>query len=335
MRLASLQKGAGGEPLAIAVLEKARDAGAHMLSGSVLDPSALHDLVPDWKERGAPLEAAVHDDQVYFLTPRGKIRFPFTPPPLQNHGNYVISLNKFVRWLARLTEEEGIDVFTGFSGSEVLYAGGRTLGVRTGDRGVGRNGERKGTFEPGVDIHAKVTIFADGVRGNLTKSLVRRLSLDQGRLPQVYAIGIKELWEAGPLACPIELLDGRIRQAIKCRAQERAELVRDGIPLEIVETGRALLATDEKAEFFKLAKLVLNLAERHPERSGDLGRVALIVVLEIHQNLVGGLASEQPDERCLRNRRCSHSLHDSLAVVWDELTTLLLVLHTYFLGRQT
>ena len=198
LRLAGLQKGAGGGPLAIAVLEKARDAGTHMLSGAVLDPSTLHDLVPDWKERGAPLEAAVHDDQVYFLTPRGKIRFPFTPPPLQNHGNYVISLSKFVRWLARLTEEAGIDVFPGFSGTEVLYAGGRTLGVRTGDRGIGRNGERKATFEPGVDIHAKVTIFADGVRGNLTKSLVRRLSLDQGRLPQVYAVGIKELWEVPP-----------------------------------------------------------------------------------------------------------------------------------------
>ena len=198
MRLASLQKGAGGEPLAIAVLEKARDAGAHMLSGAVLDPSTLHDLVPDWKEKDAPLEVAVHDDQVYFLTRRGKVRFPFTPPPLQNHGNYVISLNKFVRWLARLTEEAGIDVFTGFSGTEVLYAGGRTLGVRTGDRGIGRHGERKPTFEPGVDIHAKVTIFADGVRGNLTKSLIRRLSLDQGCLPQVYAIGIKELWEVPP-----------------------------------------------------------------------------------------------------------------------------------------
>ena len=202
MHLADLQKGGGGGPLAIAVLEKARAAGAHMLSGAILDPSALRDLISDWKEKGAPLEAAVHDDQVYFLTAHGKIRFPFTPSPLENHGCYVISLNRFVNWLARLTGEAGIDVFAGFSGTEVLYAGGRIVGVRTGDRGIGRNGERKATFEPGVDIHAKVTIFADGVRGNLTKSLIRRLSLDQDRLPQVYAIGIKELWEVPPDRLP-------------------------------------------------------------------------------------------------------------------------------------
>ena len=202
LHLADLQKGAGGGPLAIAVLEKARVAGAHMLSGAILDPSALRDLIPDWKEKGAPLEVAVHDDQVYFLTAHGKIRFPCTPPPLENHGCYVISLNRFVKWLARLTEEAGIDVFTGFSGTEVIYAGGRIVGVRTGDRGIGRHGERKATFEPGVDIHAKVTIFADGVRGNLTKSLIRRLSLDEDRLPQVYAIGIKELWEVPPDRLP-------------------------------------------------------------------------------------------------------------------------------------
>lgn len=202
LRMAQLQKERGGEPLAIAVLEKAREAGAHMLSGAVLDPSTLKDLVPDFKEKGAPLASEVHHDAVYFLTRTGKVRFPFTPPPLQNHGNYIISLNRFVKWMGGLVEAEGIDIFTGFSASEVLYdtstgpgQAARVIGVRTGDRGIDKHGKPKSTFEPGVDIRAKVTILTDGVRGNLTKQLVRRLSLDEGRSPQLYAIGIKELWE--------------------------------------------------------------------------------------------------------------------------------------------
>jgi electron-transferring-flavoprotein dehydrogenase len=195
LRLAQLQKDKGGEPLAIAVLEKSRDVGAHMLSGAVLDPSALRQLIPDFKEKGAPLASEVHTDAVYFLTRGTQIRFPITPPPLTNHGNYIVSLNRFVRWLGGLVEAEGIDVFTGFAATEVLYDGRRIVGVRTGDRGIGRHGERRPNFEPGVDIRAKVTILADGVRGNLTKALVRRLALDEGRQPQVYAIGIKELWE--------------------------------------------------------------------------------------------------------------------------------------------
>jgi electron-transferring-flavoprotein dehydrogenase len=195
LRLAQLQKEKGGEPLAIAVLEKSRDVGAHMLSGAVLDPSALRQLVPDFKEKGAPLATEVHQDAVYFLTRGTQLRFPITPPPLTNHGNYIISLNRFVKWLGGLVEAEGIDVFTGFAATEILYDGRRVVGVRTGDRGIGRHGERRPNFEPGVDIRAKVTILADGVRGNLTKGLVRRLALDEGRQPQVYAIGIKELWE--------------------------------------------------------------------------------------------------------------------------------------------
>jgi electron-transferring-flavoprotein dehydrogenase len=195
LRLSQLQKQRGGEPLAIAVLDKAREVGAHMLSGAVLDPSALRLLVPDFKDKGAPLASEVHHDDVYFLTRSSKVRFPITPPPLQNHGNYIISLNRFVKWLGGLVEAEGIDVFTGFSATEVLYENDRVVGVRTGDRGIGKQGERKPNFEPGVDVRAKVTILADGVRGNLTKALVRRLALDAGRLPQLYAIGIKELWE--------------------------------------------------------------------------------------------------------------------------------------------
>jgi len=195
LRLAQLQKEKGGEPLAIAVLEKAREAGAHMLSGALLDPRSLRELVPDYKEKGAPLASEVHEDRIYFLTEHNRFKFPITPPPFTNHGNYVTSLNKFVKWLASLVEAEGIDLFTGFAASEMLFDGDRVVGVRTGDRGIGRHGETKPTFEPGVDVSAKVTILAEGVRGNLTKTLVRRLKLDEGKQPQVYAIGIKELWE--------------------------------------------------------------------------------------------------------------------------------------------
>jgi len=195
LRLAQLQKEKGGEPLAIAVLEKAREAGAHMLSGAVLDPSTLKDLVPDFKERGAPLAADVRRDDIYFLTRSAKFRLPITPPFFRNHGNYIISLNRFVKWLAGLVEAEGIDIFTGFPATEVLFDGGAVAGVRTGDRGIDKHGQRKPTFEPGVDIRAKVTILTDGVRGNLTKSIVRQLGLDEGKSPAVYAIGIKELWE--------------------------------------------------------------------------------------------------------------------------------------------
>ncbi|MEZ5320296.1 MAG: electron transfer flavoprotein-ubiquinone oxidoreductase [Vicinamibacterales bacterium] len=195
LRLTQLQEAQGGEPLSIAVLEKAREPGAHSLSGAVLDPRALRDLIPDFEARGAPLAAPALQDDVYFLTRTGKFRFPATPPPLDNHGNYIISLNRFVKWMAGLVEGAGVDLFSGFAASEVLFDGDRVVGVRTGDRGIDKNGARKPTFEPGVDIRAKVTIFCDGVRGNLTKTLVERLKLDHGRQPQLYGIGIKELWE--------------------------------------------------------------------------------------------------------------------------------------------
>ena len=201
-RLARLNEEQGGEPLMVAVLEKARAAGAHMLSGAVLDPSALSALMPDWKSRGAPLDLPVRDDRIYFLTARRALPFPITPPPLRNHGHYVISLNRFAKWLTEQVEAAGVDVFTGFSGTELLYEGQRVVGVRTGDRGIDRHGKRKPTFEPGVDIRARVTVLADGVRGNLTKTLVRRFNLDAGRSPQSYAIGIKELWDVDPQRLP-------------------------------------------------------------------------------------------------------------------------------------
>ena len=194
LRLAQLQK-QHGAPVTVAVLEKAREAGAHELSGAILDPSTLRDLIPDYKAKGAPLEADVHRDRVYFFTQKSQLRFPIVPPPLRNHGNLIISLNTFVRWLTTQVEAEGVDFFTGFPGQDVLMEGARVIGVRTGDRGIGRDGEPKSTFEPGVDIMAKVTIFCDGVRGNLTKELLHRLQLGNARHPQQFAIGLKELWE--------------------------------------------------------------------------------------------------------------------------------------------
>jgi electron-transferring-flavoprotein dehydrogenase len=199
LRLAQLQKAAGADaPLQVAVLEKAREAGAHSLSGAVLDPSALRELMPDFRERGAPLATEVTGDKVYFLTQGSKLAFPIIPPPLNNHGNYIISINRFVKWMSEQVEGEGIDFFTGFTGQDVLMDGRRVTGVRTGDRGIDKHGQQKATFEAGVDITAKVTIFCDGVRGNLTKELLRRLELGKGRQPQQFAIGLKELWELPP-----------------------------------------------------------------------------------------------------------------------------------------
>jgi electron-transferring-flavoprotein dehydrogenase len=198
LRLSQLQKQHGGEPLSIAVLEKAREAGAHILSGAVLDPSTLRDLIPDFQAKGAPLLAPVQRDNVYYLTERSKLRFPIIPPPLRNHGNYLVSLSQFVQWLAQQVEAEGVDFFSGFAGQEVLTDGTKVVGVRTGDRGVGKQGEHKPSYEPGVDIHAKVTIFCDGVRGNLTKTLLHQFKLAKGREAEQYAVGLKELWDIPP-----------------------------------------------------------------------------------------------------------------------------------------
>src|SRR6188474_2641950 len=179
----------------IAVIEKGKEIGAHILSGAVMDPRGINELIPDWKERGAPLVRPVDEDHVLYLTKSRKFTLPITPPPLRNHGNYILSLNKFVRWLGTQVEQSGIDVFAGFAGAEPLMEGDRLIGIRTGDRGVGKDGKPKGNYEPGIDIHAPITILAEGVRGSLTKQLIQRLRLDQGRNPQVYAAGVKEVWD--------------------------------------------------------------------------------------------------------------------------------------------
>jgi electron-transferring-flavoprotein dehydrogenase len=195
LRLAQLQKSKGGDPLSIAVIEKGREAGIHQLSGALLDPSTLKDLVPDFEAKKAPLGTPVDNDNIYFLTEGGKFRLPITPPPFQNHGNFIISLSQFTKWLAEQVEAEGVDMFWGFPGQHAIIEDGRVVGVRTGDRGIGKDGQPKGAFEPGADIRAKVTIFADGVRGHLTKQLYRELQIGANAEPAQFAIGIKELWD--------------------------------------------------------------------------------------------------------------------------------------------
>jgi electron-transferring-flavoprotein dehydrogenase len=188
---------AGGTTLeaSVMVVEKAAEFGAHSLSGAVLDPGSLRELVPDFEAKGAPVGTKVTEDHVYFLTSGGKLGLPIVPPPLQNHGNYVVSLNQLVKWLASQAEARGIDLLAGFPGASMLYEGDRVVGVRTGDKGIDKHGQKKGNYEPGVDLRAKVTILAEGARGSLTKELVPRLKLDGGKFPMTYSIGIKELWE--------------------------------------------------------------------------------------------------------------------------------------------
>ena len=181
--------------LSVAVLEKGREIGAHALSGAVLDPRALRELVPEFEKEGCPLEAKVEADAVWFLTRAHRFALPLVPPPLRNHGNYVASLGKLVRWLAQRAESDGVDLLPGFAAAEPLLDGERLLGVRTGDRGIGQDGTRKPSFEPGVDVRAKVTVLAEGPRGTVVKKLIDRFGLGRGRQPQVYAIGLKELWE--------------------------------------------------------------------------------------------------------------------------------------------
>jgi electron-transferring-flavoprotein dehydrogenase len=178
----------------IYVLEKAREIGQHCLSGALLDPRSMRELLPGF-EKEAPLDAEVGKEAVYFLTKNGKFKLPVTPPPLRDHGNYVISLNKFVKWLGTKVEETGITVFTGFAGSELLFDGDRVSGVQTEDKGVDKANQPKSNFEPGYDLKAKITILAEGPRGSLTKQLVSRFNLDKDHNPQTYGVGVKELWE--------------------------------------------------------------------------------------------------------------------------------------------
>lgn len=182
--------------LEIAVLEKGATFGAHGISGAVMAPGPLRDLIPDFKEKGAPLEAEVTKEAVYFLTKTGKIKSPIVPPPLNNHGNYVVSMSKLNEWMSGLVEEKGVMLFPGFAGVKVLYdEEGKVLGVQTGDAGVDAKGEKKPNYEPGSDVHAKVTVFGEGSRGNLTKEIIAHFGLDKGKNPAGFEVGVKEVWE--------------------------------------------------------------------------------------------------------------------------------------------
>jgi electron-transferring-flavoprotein dehydrogenase len=196
-RLIRRHNESGGKPElsteGIYVLEKGRDIGAHQLSGAVLDPRALAELVPDFAKT-APLDAPVTDDAAYFLTARRAWKLPITPPPLRNHGNYIVSLNRLVKWLGGLVEKEGINIFTQFAGAQVIYEGEAVAGVITEDKGRDKEGRPKDNFTPGYELRAKITVLAEGPRGSLTKHLVEEKNL-AGLNPQVYSIGVKELWE--------------------------------------------------------------------------------------------------------------------------------------------
>jgi electron-transferring-flavoprotein dehydrogenase len=181
----------------IYVLEKAREIGQHCLSGALLDPRSMRELLPGF-EKEAPIEATVSKEAVYFLTQKGKFKFPITPPPLRDHGNYVISLNRFVKWLGGKVEEAGVTVFTGFAGADLLFEGTRVTGVRTDDKGIDKENQKKSNFEPGYDLQAKIVILAEGSRGSLAKHLIKRLQPNEQLNPQTYGQGVKELWEVPP-----------------------------------------------------------------------------------------------------------------------------------------
>ncbi len=176
------------------MLDKAREIGQHCLSGALLDPRSMRELLPDF-EKEAPLNSSVNKEAVYFLTENSKLKFPITPPPLRDHGNYVISLNRFVKWLGSKVEAAGITVFTGFAGSELRFDGERVTGVLTDDKGVDKQNQPKSNFEPGYELQAKIVILAEGTRGSLTKQLINKFDLAKDCNPQTYGQGVKELWE--------------------------------------------------------------------------------------------------------------------------------------------
>ncbi|MCK0536239.1 electron transfer flavoprotein-ubiquinone oxidoreductase [Alcanivorax quisquiliarum] len=191
-----------GQEISVVVVEKGSEVGAHILSGAVLEPRALNELFPDWKDRGAPLNVPVTGDEIYFMTSAEKaIKVPglFVPKTMHNEGNYIVSLGNVCRWLAEQAEQLGIEVFPGFAATEVLYdENGAVCGIATGDFGIGHNGEKKPGYAPGMELRAKYTIFSEGCRGHLGKQLMDKFNLREGADPQHYGIGIKELWQIDP-----------------------------------------------------------------------------------------------------------------------------------------
>jgi electron-transferring-flavoprotein dehydrogenase len=190
-----------GRDVSVCVLEKGSEIGAHILSGAVIDPIAINELIPDWKEKGAPIDTPVTDDRFYFLGPAGSIRLPnFAMPPLMhNHGNYIVSLGNLCRWLASQAEALGVEIYPGFPAADIVYGeNGEVKGVVTGDLGVARDGHHKDSYTPGINLLGKYTLFAEGARGSLTKRLGAKFGLHEGRDYQKFGIGLKELWELKP-----------------------------------------------------------------------------------------------------------------------------------------
>ena len=187
-----------GKNIEVCLIEKGSEVGAHILSGAVLELRSLNELIPDWQERGAPLDTPVTADKFMFLTETGSFRMP-TPPSMNNHGNYIISLGNFCRWLGKQAEALGVEIYPGFPAAEILYDDqGRVKGVATGDMGIGKDGNPTDNYMRGMELHAKQTIFAEGCRGHLTKNLFEKFDLREGKDPQTFAIGIKELWDIDP-----------------------------------------------------------------------------------------------------------------------------------------
>ena len=187
-----------GQELSVCLIDKGSEIGAHILSGAVLEPRALNELIADWADKNSPLDTAVSSDKFMFLTQTGSIRLP-TPPQMNNHGNYIISLGNFCRWLSVQAEQLGVEVYPGFAAAQVLFSDdGSVKGVAVGDMGISKNGEKTDGYMPGLDLLAKQTIFAEGCRGHLTKGLFETYELREGKDPQTFAIGIKELWDIAP-----------------------------------------------------------------------------------------------------------------------------------------
>ena len=188
----------GGREIGVCIVEKGSEVGAHILSGAIVETRALDELLPDWANLGAPLKTPVTDDRFLYLTASAAIRLP-TPPSMNSHGNFVISLGNLCRWLAEQAEGLGVEIYPGFAAAEVLYDDtGRVKGVATGDMGIGKDGAQGPNYQPGVELHAAYTLFAEGCRGSLSKGLIERFGLDKNSDPQTYGIGIKELWEVAP-----------------------------------------------------------------------------------------------------------------------------------------
>src|SRR3990167_10116035 len=196
IRLAELSQQAN-HPLNICILDKGSDIGSHILSGAVLEPRALFELIPDWQNKSPPLHTPVSQDRFFLLTEKKAWRLP-TPPQMHNQGNFIISLGQFCRWLRDQAENLGVNIFPGFAATEILYDGDRVIGIVTGDKGVDRHGKQKSNYQPGIELHAKQVIFAEGCRGSLTQTLISKYNLSQHCDPQTYGLGIKELWEIPP-----------------------------------------------------------------------------------------------------------------------------------------